>query len=464
MAESRRPRSASLGSSPAPLVIGRAHTSASRHIACVYARHNKWVQVAHRITTRRRFVRLAAASILLALASSALAQWDAEDSGTKSSLRAVHNTGPGVAWVSGTNGVVLRSEDDGYLWQQCAIPPDAGNLDFRGVWGWDANHAIAMSSGPGAASRLYETTDGCAHWHPGFSNREPTGFWDAIAFWNQQQGMLLGDPVNGRFVVFKTNDGGHHWSHDKSAGLEVDSHGESAFAASNSALALSPDGMSVYFATGGPGGCRIFHFHPGVRGQPASWTSVKLRFSHNTESAGIFSLGFRDSRHGVAVGGDYKQPNQRENTTVWTSDGGLTWAEASNPPSGFRSAVAWDRNSRVWIAVGPNGSDLSYDDGKTWRQFDRAGWNALSLPWVVGPDGRIGMLNQSALERPHKISRVVKLQLPERLRCSARACEAARYRILSTKRSCSRQSTRWGDFRVADGPARMCRKWRESLL
>src|ERR1700761_7323294 len=135
--------------------------------------------------------RIVATAILLSFAASGLAQWDAEDSGTHASLRGIHNAGPGVAWASGTNGVVLRSEDDGYLWQQCAVPPDAAKLDFRGVWAWDANHAIAMSSGPGPSSRLYETSDGCAHWRLLFTNPDSTGFWDAIAFWNRQQGVLL---------------------------------------------------------------------------------------------------------------------------------------------------------------------------------------------------------------------------------------------------------------------------------
>jgi photosystem II stability/assembly factor-like uncharacterized protein len=127
-----------------------------------------------------------------------------------------------------------------------------------------------------------------------------------------------------------------------------------------------------------------------------------LPLSQHAESGGIFSIAFRDSNHGVAVGGDYKQPNQDENTAARTSDGGLTWTPVSNPPSGYRSAVAWDGNSQGWIAVGPNGSDVSYDDGKIWKQFDTASWNALSLPWVVGPDGRIGMLNRSALKRRHR--------------------------------------------------------------
>ena len=72
------------------------------------------VQGVHRITGLCQFLRLAASATVLVLASSALAQWDAKNSGTKSSLRAIHNTGLGVAWASGTNGVVLRSEDDGY--------------------------------------------------------------------------------------------------------------------------------------------------------------------------------------------------------------------------------------------------------------------------------------------------------------------------------------------------------------
>lgn len=115
------------------------------------------------------------------------------------------------------------------------------------------------------------------------------------------------------------------------------------------------------------------------------------------ESAGIFSIAFRDSRHGVAVGGDFKQPDRREDTAAWTSDGGLTWSLTKTPPFGYRSAVNWDRTAQAWIAAGPNGSDVSHDDGKSWQRLDGAGWNALSLPWVVGPDGRIGKLRRSLL-------------------------------------------------------------------
>src|SRR6202045_4689890 len=92
------------------------------------------------------------------------AQGDIEESHPPASLRGIHNVGGGVAWASGTNGTVLRTEDGGYLWQTCTIPTGAEKLDFRGIQAFDENTAIVMSSGPGDQSRLYKTTDGCQSW------------------------------------------------------------------------------------------------------------------------------------------------------------------------------------------------------------------------------------------------------------------------------------------------------------
>ena len=98
--------------------------------------------------------------------------WELEDSGTTAGLRGIHAVGGGVARASGTDGTVVRSEDEGYLWQQCAIPPEGNKLDFRGIWAWDAQNALLLSSGPGDQSRLYRTTDGCISWKLIFTNPE----------------------------------------------------------------------------------------------------------------------------------------------------------------------------------------------------------------------------------------------------------------------------------------------------
>ena len=110
------------------------------------------------------------------------------------------------------------------------------------------------------------------------------------------------------------------------------------------------------------------------------------------DSSGVFSLAFRDLKNGIAVGGDYKKPAEPSGTAAWTSDGGLHWTVATKPPHGYRSSVAWSAEIKAWVAAGTNGSDISRDSGKTWNPLDDGNWNALSLPFAVGPDGRIGKL------------------------------------------------------------------------
>jgi photosystem II stability/assembly factor-like uncharacterized protein len=333
----------------------------------------------------------------------AYAQWNAAQlDGTKANLRGIHNAGNHIMWASGSEGTVLHSVDDGAVWQKCSVPPSAEKLDFRAVWGWDAKHALAMSSGTGDASRLYETIDGCATWHLRLANPDGAGFWDGLVFAGSY-GLLVGDPVDGRFTTFATADGGQHWSRETGAEFASDGKGEGIFAASNSALTIRPPGPNFVFGTGGIGGPRVFTTlrfrRSNQQKNSSSWTRTRAPLATGAESAGIFSLAFRNRQVGIAVGGDYKRPQAREGTAAFTSDGGAHWTPSAVLPSGYRSAVAWELNCNCWVAVGTNGSDVSFDDGKTWRPFDSGNWNALSLPWTVGPGGRIARLDGNVLAR-----------------------------------------------------------------
>jgi hypothetical protein len=129
------------------------------------------------------------------------------------------------------------------------------------------------------------------------------------------------------------------------------------------------------------------------------WHNVTTPLAGESTSSGIFSLAFRNSQTGVAVGGDYKKPGESVRTAAYTVDGGAHWLAAKTPPHGYRSAVAYEEATKSWIAVGPNGTDVSRDDGRTWVPLKPnsgeapdadQNWNALSLPFVVGQDGRIG--------------------------------------------------------------------------
>jgi hypothetical protein len=358
---------------------------------------------------------------LVAACSAAPAQWQIENSGTTADLRGIDNAGGGVAWASGTNGTVLRTEDGGYLWQNCAIPSGAEHLDFRGIQAFDANTAIVMSSGKGDLSRLYKTTDGCQTWKLVFTNPDKDGFWDAVKFGDHKRGFILGDPVGGFFVLFFTLDGGSTWGRVKTDDLKAPNANSSAFAASNSALTL--ESWIPAFGTSGPEGPWLYWpdfectmvtaqehtadcFNGALR-----FEKMKLPMAGESTTAGIFSVAINlFVPEVVAVGGDSTQPDRAVGTAsmweLWRY--APEFGAAQTPPHGFRSAVAFDAASKTWITVGPNGTDISGDDGKNWRAVhpdatmheapdaDR-NWNALSLPYVVGPHGRIGKLDPHAL-------------------------------------------------------------------
>jgi photosystem II stability/assembly factor-like uncharacterized protein len=357
--------------------------------------------------------------------------WVMQSSGSSAAFRGVRSVGGGVVWASGTDGTVLRTEDSGYMWQSCAMPPGAEKLDFRGIWAWDADTAVIMSSGPGDLSRIYKTTDGCSHWTLLFTNPEKDGFYDALFFIDREHGMVLGDPahgdvhinpVEGGYFTFRirvTADQGKTWApvtdpDDGHPGKNLQPlDGEAFFAASNTSIAAR-DGrlwigtsrnrvlrreFSPWVVPAALCGGAIDRFS-GSCGIPwTDWQTAAVPLTSGNASSGLFSIAFRDAQHGMAVGGDYQKPNESAGTAAWSADGGKTWTAAEKPPHGYRSSVAWDADAKAWIAVGTNGSDISYDDGKTWSALDNGNWNALSLPWVVGPKGRIAKLDEGRLKK-----------------------------------------------------------------
>jgi hypothetical protein len=346
--------------------------------------------------------------------SRAYAQWDIEESHTTASLRGIHNVGGGVAWASGTDGTVLRTEDGGYLWQTCSIPPGAEKLDFRGVQAFDENTAIVMSSGPGDQSRLYKTTDGCQTWKLMLTNPDKDGFWDSYKLDQRgHAGILLGDPVADHFPLWQIDRDESAFQIKRFHKTPESRNGEAAFAASNSALFVEDVFFDVWIATGGVGGSRVIKRinHDFDSFGFDTFPSRLVPIGHHSESSGIFSLAFRSNPQsfahdtafitGVAVGGDYKKPDDATNIAAFTGNGGKTWTASTKQPHGYRSSVAYDVGQKLWITVGPNGTDISTDDGKNWRPLTPSStdpadadknWNALSLPFVVGPHGRIGRL------------------------------------------------------------------------
>src|ERR1043166_3629166 len=163
--------------------------------------------------------------------SVAFAQWQAQAIDTKSDLRGLCVVNPNVVWISGTMGTYARTTDGGKNWSVGTVP-GAEKLDFRDVEAFGETAAYLLSAGPGDASRIYKTVNGGKSWVLQFKNADPAAFFDAIAFWDEKNGIALGDPVKGKFQLILTSDGGAHWKPLEAKTLPPALEGEGAFAAS----------------------------------------------------------------------------------------------------------------------------------------------------------------------------------------------------------------------------------------
>ena len=278
------------------------------------------------------------------------------------------------------------------------------------------------------ASRIYRTNDAGARWDLQFTNTDPEAFFDGMAFWDADHGVAVSDSVKGTFVIIRTDDGGRTWVRVKADALPQALPNEGAFAASGTSVAVFGPAARLD---------RDWRRRPGTRaahdrrvGGRGRWPTRRFP---PAASAGIFSIAFHDSLHGVIVGGDHAKEEQAIDNVAVTSDGGVTWA----PPrgrglSGFRSVVApVPATAGTFIALGPRGGDISTDDGLTWSPMAGEGADTFSAApgtstgWAAGAGGRIARLTFGGVDcRSVQGAWTGRAEAPRPTRLPARALRA----------------------------------------
>jgi photosystem II stability/assembly factor-like uncharacterized protein len=317
------------------------------------------------------------------LVANASAQWQIQESHTKESLRGISVVDENDVWASGTHGTYLLTTDGGKTWTAHQVS-GAEDLDFRGVKAF-GTEAFMLAAGPGDKSRIYHTTDFGKHWDLQFTNPEPKGFLDCMAFTDEKHGIVVGDPVNGKFQILRTDDAGKNWRYADPKGMLAAVDGEGAFAASNSCIAIN--GEHVWFVTGGPA-ARVFHSADNGK----AWSVAETPIVHGSASQGIFSVAFKDALHGVIAGGDYSHPNQGGNNLATTEDGGKTWKLATFPQTRFFSGISYV-NGTSPVMVGTAVTAFLTDGLRTWRDLTDQGFNTVDskdgTTYAAGANGSI---------------------------------------------------------------------------
>ena len=320
--------------------------------------------------------------------------WTVQASGTDAGLRGVSVVDDRTAWASGTRGTVLRTVDGGATWTLLAVP-GAEETDFRDVEAFGPDEAVVM--GIDRPARIYRTTDGGRTWAQAWFDDSPGVFLDGLAFIDGRRGMAVGDPMDGRFLLLATDDGGASWKPWPAASRPLAAEGEAAFAASGTSLAVLGRDL-LWLVTGGPMS-RVWRSTDGGRG----WEAAPSALADGAPSKGGFSAAFLDRRRGIVVGGDYRAEAEAAGNAAVSEDGGRTWTPvADKRPGGYREAVAFVPGTRppVAVTVGPSGSDCSVDLGRSWAPIETpAGLHALAFAkkgrtgWAVGRNGLIARLD-----------------------------------------------------------------------
>jgi len=330
--------------------------------------------------------------------------WDLQPTNSTGSFRGLDAVSDQVAWASSDSGEVLRTVDGGDTFVDVA--PQEGvddELLFRDVEAHSADEALVLAIGNGDASRVYRTVDGGETWTETFRGADPAGFFDCMSMFDRRHGIVMGDPVDGKFQILVTSDAGQTWTYAAASGMPDALAGEFGFAASGTCATTT--GRKAFFGTGGGAEARVFRSLD--LGQTWAVSSTPIQ---STESGGIFSLDFRTNRLGIAIGGDFATPDEATDALARSTDGGVSWnlVDESVAPAGYRSGLAWfaDRRGdtrqlitepqKLAIAVGPSGSDASFNRGRSWEQFDSGAFHGVqcagSACWASGPEGRIATL------------------------------------------------------------------------
>ena len=276
-----------------------------------------------------------------------------------SSIRALEVVDDSTVWFAGSGGTYGYTSDGGNKWTIDTILHEDEPPHFRSI---SVTQRAVFLLSIGSPALLYRSEDRGLSWQLAYREDDPAAFYDAMQFWDDREGIAMGDPTDGCLSVIITRDGGRTWNKLSCDQLPAVVEGEAAFAASNSNLALMED--HVWMVSGGE---RSRVFHSADRGQ--SWEVFETPVVQGGAMTGIFSVDFWDQKNGMVFGGDWEAKDHYFQNKAITRDGGRTWSLVSDGKfPGYRSCVQYfpDGHGMELLAVGIPGIAYSADGGESW--------------------------------------------------------------------------------------------------
>ncbi|WP_163515413.1 WD40/YVTN/BNR-like repeat-containing protein [Gelidibacter japonicus] len=304
------------------------------------------------------------------------------------SIRAIDVASDKSLAFAANNGVFGLYNPQTEEWATATQNYDTLNLQFRAVARTSNDFFMLSVENP---ALLFKTGEN-GEMEVVYKEEHEKVFYDALSFWNSEEGIAIGDPIDGCMSIIITRDGGETWNKLPCEVLPKSMEGEAAFAASNTNIAIV--GNKTWVATGGKTSRILFS---GDKGK--SWEIFETPMINGENTTGTYSVDFYDETNGFAIGGDYTKPDGTKANKMRTSDGGKTWQLVGDGVEpGYRSCVQYipNANGKKLVTIGFKGIDYSSDSGSTWTHLSDEGFYTLrflndSVAYAAGK-GRIARL------------------------------------------------------------------------
>ncbi len=308
--------------------------------------------------------------------------------GTKTSLRGLSVVNDNIIWVSGSNGTVGRSNNGGKDWKWMKVK-GFETTDFRDIEAFDGSTAVIM--GVGEPAYILKTVNGGETWKVVYENKTKGMFLDAMEFWNADAGIVIGDPLDGKFFVARSFDGGNTWKEIPNQYKPAADSGEACFAASGTNIRALDNDEAVFIS----GGLKSNIF---IRNEKINLPIIQGK---ETTGANSVAVWHRYKKNGgdqlVVVGGDFSADTSTFQNCVYSTDRGKTWKASKVPPSGYRSCVEYLAKKQL-VACGLSGVDYTLDGAATWHPISKESFHVARIAkygttvYLAGTNGKVAKL------------------------------------------------------------------------
>jgi photosystem II stability/assembly factor-like uncharacterized protein len=278
-------------------------------------------------------------------------------------IRALEVENDSTCWFAGSNNKYGHTNNYGKTWKENIIKYDTFNLDFRSI-SVTTNSVFILSVGSPAL--LFKIDKKTLNYKLVYKETEEKAFYDSMQFWDDENGIAVGDPTENCMSIIITKNGGDTWNKIACENLPLAVEGEAAFAASNTNISLVD--QKVYIATGGKEANILIGSDYGK-----NWRKYKTPIIQGEKMTGIFSLDNLSTDTAVIAGGDWSSKENSEKAMAITMDGGISWQLQKNNP-GYTSCVQFVPKTKTLVACSPTGIYYSNNFAKSWKKVSEEGY------------------------------------------------------------------------------------------